>query len=159
VEGEGCELLLEVDMQRLASGSLGVGVEQALSVDEPVFPEIEADDLIESAAATYEDADPDAVAGELATQASRLAEIADAAGHGLWWRGLTIGSAQRRAEPAGTCAARLVHICRTSSVGLLGSGNEASGKVRRLRRRRRVDPSGAGLTPRLAPEQESTDEP
>ena len=57
------------------------GVEQALALDEPVFPQI-GDDLVEAAAANYGDADPDAVAAELATQASRLAQVADRSGNG-----------------------------------------------------------------------------
>ena len=67
------------------------GVEQALKGDEPVLPTIAADELIEAAATTYEDADPDAVATELAAQTSRLAAIADEAGAGVWSRGITIG--------------------------------------------------------------------
>jgi hypothetical protein len=66
------------------------GVEQALAFDEPMFPPI-ADDLAESAAATYGDADPDNVSTELTTQASLLAEVADEAGSDAWSRGLTIG--------------------------------------------------------------------
>jgi DinB superfamily len=66
------------------------GVEQALAFDEPMFPPI-ADDLAESAAATYGDADPDNVSTELTTQASLLAEVADEAGGDAWSRGLTIG--------------------------------------------------------------------
>ena len=50
-----------------------------------------ADDLAESAAATYGDADPDNVSTELTTQASPLAEVADEAGSDAWSRGLTIG--------------------------------------------------------------------
>ena len=66
------------------------GVEQALTVDEPVFPQID-DDLVESAAATYRDADSDKVAAELTSQAIRLARIAHDAGDEVWARGLTIG--------------------------------------------------------------------
>jgi len=69
------------------------GVEQALTLDEPMFPPI-ADDLAESAAATYGDADPDDVSTELTTQASLLAEVADDAGSDAWPRGLTIGDAR-----------------------------------------------------------------
>ena len=57
------------------------GVEQALAPDEPEFPQI-GDDLVEAAAANYGDADPDGVAAELATQASRLAQVADRSGNG-----------------------------------------------------------------------------
>ena len=70
------------------------GVEQALTIDEPVFPAIEGDELIESAAATYADADPDAVVDALAEAASRLARLAADAGGASWSRGLTIGDAR-----------------------------------------------------------------
>ncbi len=66
------------------------GVEQALTIDEPAFPEIE-DDLVDSAAATYGDADPDAVLEVLDTEATRLAQLAEDAGRDAWTRGLTIG--------------------------------------------------------------------
>jgi hypothetical protein len=69
------------------------GVEEALTRDEPVFPQI-ADDLVDSAAATYRDADPDDVAAELTTQTLLLAEIAADAGSEAWSRGLTIGDAR-----------------------------------------------------------------
>jgi hypothetical protein len=67
------------------------GVEQALTLDEPVFPAIEADELIESAAATYRDLDVGEVLGALEAHADRLAQLADDAGPGAWSRGLTIG--------------------------------------------------------------------
>jgi DinB superfamily len=65
------------------------GVEQALTLDEPAFPAI-ADDLVESAAAAYREADPDDVVDELDTQAAHLAQLADDAGSDAWSRGLTI---------------------------------------------------------------------
>jgi len=67
------------------------GVEQALTVDEPTYPAILADDLIETAAATYIDDDPDAVVDALDVQASRLARVSEDAGRDAWQRGLTIG--------------------------------------------------------------------
>ena len=67
------------------------GVEQALTSDEPAFPGIEADELIESAAAEYADSDPTAVVAELTEQSTRLADEAAAAGPAAWTRGLTIG--------------------------------------------------------------------
>ena len=67
------------------------GVEQALTIDEPSFPEI-AEDLVDSAAASYGSADPDAVVEALEEQAMRLAELADDAGPDRWSRGLTIGA-------------------------------------------------------------------
>jgi hypothetical protein len=67
------------------------GVDQALSLDEPAFPAIEANDLIESAAVTYGDADPEDVVDGLEAEAARLAQLADDAGSSTWSRGLTIG--------------------------------------------------------------------
>jgi hypothetical protein len=66
------------------------GVEQALTVDEPVFPAV-ADDLADQAAANYNAEDPDAVAAALDEQARRLAQLADDAGESAWTRGLTLG--------------------------------------------------------------------
>ncbi len=66
------------------------GVEQALTVDEPAFPPI-GGDLVESAVATYGDADVDVVAADLTSQALRLAEVAHDAGCDAWIRGLTVG--------------------------------------------------------------------
>jgi len=66
------------------------GVEQALTGDEPVLPAL-ADDLVESAVGTYAELDPDVVAGELATQACVLAQLAGDAGSEAWSRGITIG--------------------------------------------------------------------
>jgi DinB family protein len=66
------------------------GVEQALVQDEPVIPAV-GDDLIESAAATYGDEDPDAVLDALAAEAERLAQLAEDAGVDAWTRGLTVG--------------------------------------------------------------------
>ena len=56
------------------------GVEQALTEDEPVFPAIEADTLIQTSAATYHDEDPDAVVVELDREARRLGERATVRG-------------------------------------------------------------------------------
>ena len=66
------------------------GVELALTGDEPTLGPIEAD-LVESAASTYGALDPAPVVADLSTHASRLAQIADAAGSDTWARGLTIG--------------------------------------------------------------------
>ena len=62
------------------------GVEQALTLDEPSFPEI-ADDLVDAAATHYADADPAIVADALEEHATRLALLADYAGTGAWTRG------------------------------------------------------------------------
>jgi hypothetical protein len=67
------------------------GVEQALSGDEPVYPAIEADSLIETAARGYGDEDPVVVAGQLDDEATRLARLAEDAGSEAWDRGITIG--------------------------------------------------------------------
>jgi len=66
------------------------GVEQALNLEEPAFPEI-GTDLVDSVASTYGDAAPDEVVGELTIQASLLAKIAGDAGTNAWTRGLTVG--------------------------------------------------------------------
>ena len=67
------------------------GIEQALTEDEPSYPAIDGDALIDSAAATYADEDADAVVAELDREACRLQGVAASAGAPLWWRGLTIG--------------------------------------------------------------------
>jgi hypothetical protein len=69
------------------------GVEQALTLDEAVFPPIQ-DDLVEAAAETYGDSDPQEVLAELTAHALKLAEVADGAGSGHWARGLTIGDSR-----------------------------------------------------------------
>ena len=70
------------------------GVEQALTADEPTFPAIDGDDLIQSAAATYDDEDPDEVVAALEAGANRMAQLAEAAGSGAWSRGLTVGESR-----------------------------------------------------------------
>jgi hypothetical protein len=67
------------------------GIEQALTIDEPVFPAIEGDQLIDEAAATYADLDPNHVGADLDSHARRLAQLADDAPRDQWTRGLTIG--------------------------------------------------------------------
>jgi DinB family protein len=67
------------------------GVEQALTEDEPVFPAIDADTLIETSAATYHTEDRDAVVAQLDREARRLAASAADAGAARWVRGITIG--------------------------------------------------------------------
>jgi hypothetical protein len=66
------------------------GVDQALTGTEPVLPPIAAR-LVDDAATTYGDADPDEVGAELEMHANRLANSAEAAGPAAWSRGLTIG--------------------------------------------------------------------
>jgi len=68
------------------------GVEQALTGDEPTYPPIAAEDLIEAAAANYLDADPDAIADAIDTEARRLAQMAAMAPPEGWERGITIGT-------------------------------------------------------------------
>ncbi len=70
------------------------GVEQALIEDEPKYPPIDGDDLIEQAARGYADADPDEVSAELTEAACRLAQLADDAGVSAWTRGLTVGESR-----------------------------------------------------------------
>jgi hypothetical protein len=66
------------------------GVEQALTGTEPQFGAL-ADDLVDSAAASYGEADPLEVEAALASYADELAALADAAGPRNWSRGLTLG--------------------------------------------------------------------
>ena len=69
----------------------GFGVEQALTEDEPAYPAIEAEALIETSAAKYHDEDPDAVVAQLDREARRLGTSAADAGASEWSRGITIG--------------------------------------------------------------------
>jgi hypothetical protein len=70
------------------------GVEQALTGTEPTYPAIDADALIETAAAGYRDADPEVVVGQLEVEARRLRDLASEAGADTWDRGITIGEAR-----------------------------------------------------------------
>jgi len=74
------------------------GVEQALTGDEPVYPAIDGDDLIASAATGYEGADPKAVVDELDTQARNLAGVAARADRAQWDYGITIGGSRSTAR-------------------------------------------------------------
>ena len=67
------------------------GIEQALTVDEPTFPAIDADALVEAAATAYGEADPILVSRELGVQASAMADLADGVDARSWTRGITIG--------------------------------------------------------------------
>lgn len=70
------------------------GVAQALAEDEPVYPAIDGDALIEATAAHYSGEDPDAVGDALDSEARRLARIAGEAPAGAWERGITIGDSR-----------------------------------------------------------------
>jgi hypothetical protein len=70
------------------------GVEQALTGDEPRFPEIAGDELVESAAVGYAAQDPAVVGVELETQARKLAQVAEDAGPAAWSRGITLGESR-----------------------------------------------------------------
>ena len=67
------------------------GIEQALTVDEPTFPAIDADALVEAAATTYGEADPILVSRELGVQAAAMADLAHSVDPHSWTRGITIG--------------------------------------------------------------------
>jgi DinB superfamily len=67
------------------------GVEQALTLEEPSYPPLTGD-LVDSAAASYGDADPEKVLDALEHSAMRLAQLADDAGPDRWSRGVTIGT-------------------------------------------------------------------
>ena len=68
------------------------GVEEALTIDEPMFPEIAGEELVESASASYATLDPGIVAVELEDAARKLADLAQASGPASWSRGITFGS-------------------------------------------------------------------
>lgn len=70
------------------------GVEQALMIDEPEFPEVAGDELVENAAASYASQDPGLVGIELEDQALELAGLAQASGPASWSRGITFGSSR-----------------------------------------------------------------
>jgi hypothetical protein len=70
------------------------GVEQALSIDEPQFPEIAGDELVETAAADYASEDAATVATELEAQAVKLADLAQASGPSSWSRGISVGGSR-----------------------------------------------------------------
>ena len=70
------------------------GVEQALTIDEPRFPEIASAELIEGASANYASEDPGVVGGEIEEQARTLANLAESSGSAAWSRGITIGESR-----------------------------------------------------------------
>jgi hypothetical protein len=70
------------------------GVEQALTDEEPTFPAIDGEDLIQASSGSYGDADADEVVQALDAEATRLARLADDAGTDAWTRGLTIGESR-----------------------------------------------------------------
>jgi hypothetical protein len=70
------------------------GVEQALTVDDPAFPEIAGDELVQSASTSYAAQDPGVVGMELENQTRKLADLAQKAGPPSWSRGITIGESR-----------------------------------------------------------------
>ena len=66
------------------------GVEQALTGEEPRYPEVD-NGLVTAVASDYATADPGEVADELEEQAQRMADLALRAGPAAWSRGLTLG--------------------------------------------------------------------
>ena len=70
------------------------GVEQALTVDEPRFPEIAGEELVQSASASYAAQDSGVVGIELEYQTGKLAALARASGPTSWSRGITIGDSR-----------------------------------------------------------------
>jgi hypothetical protein len=67
------------------------GVEQALTIDEPRFPEIDGAALVERASERYASEDPNVVGNELEDQTQKLADLAAASGPASWSRGITVG--------------------------------------------------------------------
>ena len=70
------------------------GVEQALTVDEPRFPEIAGEELVKSASASYAEQDPGVVGMELENETGKLADLAQESGPTSWSRGITIGNSR-----------------------------------------------------------------
>jgi hypothetical protein len=70
------------------------GVEQALTVDEPIFPEIAGDELVQRASASYAAQDPGVVGMELEDETKNLADLAKESGPTSWSRGITIGGSR-----------------------------------------------------------------
>lgn len=70
------------------------GVEQASTIDEPRFPEIAGEELVQSASASYASQDPGVVGMELQSQARKLADLAQDSGPTSWSRGITIGDSR-----------------------------------------------------------------
>ena len=70
------------------------GVEQALTIDEPRFPEIASAELIEGASASYASEEPEVVGSEIEEQARTLANLAESSGSASWSRGITIGDSR-----------------------------------------------------------------
>lgn len=70
------------------------GVEQALTADEPGFPEIAGDELVQSAASSYAAQDPNVVGMELQNQTRTLADLAQESGPASWSRGITLGESR-----------------------------------------------------------------
>ena len=68
------------------------GVEQALTSNEPRFPEIDGAELVERASERYASEDPAVVGLELEDQTRKLADIAAASGPASWSRGITVGA-------------------------------------------------------------------
>ena len=67
-------------------------VDQALSLDEPVLMEIDADGLIDDAVAGYMDLNPDDVAHQIAAETGALADRATGVPVESWQRGITFGT-------------------------------------------------------------------
>jgi hypothetical protein len=100
------------------------GVEQALTGDEPVYPAIAADDLIETAASGYMDDDSEAVLDALDAAATRLAAMAAAAPVQGWELGITIG------EDRSTVRRLLEHALH-DSLHHLDDGERGLSRLRR----------------------------
>jgi DinB superfamily len=70
------------------------GVEQALTEDEPIYPAIDGDALIEASAATYGEEDLDTVVDQLDLEVRRLRDVAANAAGDAWERGITVGDSR-----------------------------------------------------------------
>ena len=115
------------------------GVEQALTVDEPKFPEIAGDELVETAATNYASEDPGAVGMELEEQSLKLADLAQASGAPCWSRGITFGSS--RSDVRGL----LEHALHDSLHHLVDVENGLAILRARFRSPESPEPPGTGL--------------
>jgi hypothetical protein len=70
------------------------GVEQALAVDEPAYPAIDGDALIEASSASYGEEQLDTVIDQLDLEISRLRDIAANSIGDAWERGITVGDSR-----------------------------------------------------------------
>ena len=103
------------------------GVKEALTRDEPTFPDI-TDDQLDAAASTYADADPQAVVEALLAEAAeRMAHVAEDAGFNRRTRHHRWRNTQRGTSPARARTARF----RAPSRRRRARPGQAAGRLKR----------------------------